>query len=194
MSRQSVLCYSRRASGDMRGSRRPPDFAHPLRRRIFIAACNAANTRQPAEYQIDRRGGGVLPDRRDATFVKNAFERLSALPRALSPDCAVRPPPAPFPPGGRRTLFDNAARAFADISNEPESPLSRVSEEHPMHAPLSISEQSVWPYISTGHLPQSEMVQKLVSEAHARFKSHAEGQNSHVYPALARVPRDLFGI
>ncbi|MEN3381952.1 MAG: glutaminase [Hyphomicrobiales bacterium] len=63
-----------------------------------------------------------------------------------------------------------------------------------MHAPLSILEQSVWPYISTGHLPESEMVQNLVSEAHARFKSHAEGQNSHVYPALARVPRDLFGI
>jgi len=63
-----------------------------------------------------------------------------------------------------------------------------------MHAPLSILEQSVWPYISTGHLPESEMVQKLVSEAHERFKSHTEGQNSHVYPVLARVPRDLFGI
>jgi glutaminase len=63
-----------------------------------------------------------------------------------------------------------------------------------MHAPMSILEQSVWPYISTGHLPEPEMVQKLVSEAHARFKSYTEGQNSHVYPALARVPRDLFGI
>ena len=62
-----------------------------------------------------------------------------------------------------------------------------------MHAPMSILEQSVWPYISTGHLPESEMVQKLVSEAHARFRSHTEGQNSHVYPALAGVPRDLFG-
>jgi hypothetical protein len=63
-----------------------------------------------------------------------------------------------------------------------------------MHAALSILEQSVWPYISTGHLPRSEMVRRLVSEAHARFRSHTEGPNSRVYPALARMPRDLFGI
>ena len=58
----------------------------------------------------------------------------------------------------------------------------------------SIAEQAERPYISTGHLPEPEMVQKLVSEAHRRFKSNAEGQNSQVYPALARVPRELFGI
>ena len=38
------------------------------------------------------------------------------------------------------------------------------------------------------------MVQRLVSEAHARFKSNTEGENSQVYPALARVPNDLFGV
>jgi glutaminase len=37
-------------------------------------------------------------------------------------------------------------------------------------------------------------VQRLVSEAHARFKSNTEGENSQVYPALARVPSDLFGV
>ena len=63
-----------------------------------------------------------------------------------------------------------------------------------MHSPASILEQSVWPYISTGHLPESEMVQRLVSEAHTRFKSNADGQNSQVYPALARVPSELFGV
>jgi glutaminase len=63
-----------------------------------------------------------------------------------------------------------------------------------MHAPMSILEQSVWPYISTGHLPEPEMVQQLVTQAHVRFRSHTEGQNSHVCPALARVPRDLFGV
>ena len=58
----------------------------------------------------------------------------------------------------------------------------------------SIAEQTERPYISTGHLPEPELVQKLVSDAHRRFKSNGEGQNSQVYPALARVPRELFGI
>jgi glutaminase len=58
----------------------------------------------------------------------------------------------------------------------------------------SIAEQAEPPYISTGHLPESETVQRLVSEAHRRFKSNNEGQNSQVYPALARVPSELFGV
>jgi glutaminase len=33
-----------------------------------------------------------------------------------------------------------------------------------------------------------------VAEAYERFKSNSEGANSTVYPALARVPKDLFGI
>jgi len=33
-----------------------------------------------------------------------------------------------------------------------------------------------------------------VSEAHARFKSETDGENSKVYPALARVPSELFGV
>ncbi|WP_407151962.1 glutaminase A [Bradyrhizobium sp. ORS 86] len=60
--------------------------------------------------------------------------------------------------------------------------------------PPSIAEQAERPYISTGHLPEPEMVQRLVSEAHLRFKSNNEGANSQVYPALARVPSELFGI
>lgn len=48
--------------------------------------------------------------------------------------------------------------------------------------------------VSTGHLPPSERVKALVAEAHERFKSEASGRNSQVYPALARVPSDLFGI
>jgi glutaminase len=58
----------------------------------------------------------------------------------------------------------------------------------------SIAKKSPRPYVSTGHLPRSETVQELVSEAHELFKSNSEGQNSQVYPALVRVPRDLFGI
>jgi glutaminase len=50
------------------------------------------------------------------------------------------------------------------------------------------------PYVSTGHLPTPERVQALVAEAHERYSSVAEGKNSEVYPALARVASELFGI
>ena len=50
------------------------------------------------------------------------------------------------------------------------------------------------PFVSTGHLPTPEMVKALVAEAHALFKSNTEGENSQVYPALARAARDLFGV
>jgi len=49
-------------------------------------------------------------------------------------------------------------------------------------------------YISTGHLPPPEQVRNLVAEAYERFKSNDEGKVSDVYPALARVPFNLFGI
>ena len=58
----------------------------------------------------------------------------------------------------------------------------------------SIAEPLERPYVSTGHLPEPEMVQKLVSDAHRRFNSNGDGQNSQVYPALAEVPAELFGI
>jgi glutaminase len=50
------------------------------------------------------------------------------------------------------------------------------------------------PYVSTGHLPTPDLISALVSEAHHRFKSNNEGRNSNVYPALARVPSELFGV
>src|SRR5271169_500383 len=50
------------------------------------------------------------------------------------------------------------------------------------------------PYVSTGHLPTPELIAALVAEAHARYASDTKGENSQVYPALARVPRDLFGV
>ncbi len=49
-------------------------------------------------------------------------------------------------------------------------------------------------YVSTGHLPPADRVRALVTEAYHSFKSNTEGQNSQVYPALARVPSDLFGV
>jgi glutaminase len=50
------------------------------------------------------------------------------------------------------------------------------------------------PYISTGRLPPGERVAALIAAAYERFKSNTDGKNSQVYPALARVPSELFGI
>jgi glutaminase len=50
------------------------------------------------------------------------------------------------------------------------------------------------PYVSTGHLPTPDLITALVGEAHQRFKSNTEGRNSDVYPALAKVRSELFGV
>ena len=55
-------------------------------------------------------------------------------------------------------------------------------------------EEAGFPHVSTGRLPTPERVTALVAEAHARYKSNTEGKNSQVYPALARVPSELFGV
>jgi glutaminase len=49
-------------------------------------------------------------------------------------------------------------------------------------------------FVSTGHLPPSDTVASSVTEAHRRFKIDIEGKNSDVYPALARMPSDSFGV
>ena len=49
-------------------------------------------------------------------------------------------------------------------------------------------------YISTGHLPAAGMVQSLAQDTHRRSKSNSDGKNSQAYPALARVPSELFGV
>jgi glutaminase len=49
-------------------------------------------------------------------------------------------------------------------------------------------------YVSTGQLPAPDRVQALVREAHERYRSNRDGAVSRVYPALAEVPADLFGI
>jgi glutaminase len=50
------------------------------------------------------------------------------------------------------------------------------------------------PYVSTGELPTREAVRSLVEEAHRRYAANREGENSPVYPALARADSDLFGV
>ncbi len=48
--------------------------------------------------------------------------------------------------------------------------------------------------VSTGHLPAAAVVQTLVEATYTRFKPNLEGEQPDYYPALARVPADLFGI
>lgn len=49
-------------------------------------------------------------------------------------------------------------------------------------------------HVSTGRLPLPERVRGLLYTAHERFNAIDEGENATVYPALAAVPRELFGI
>lgn len=56
-------------------------------------------------------------------------------------------------------------------------------------------EEATEPYpVSTGHLPDPEWVRRLVLEAYERYRDLDEGKVADYIPALARVPRDLFGI
>lgn len=49
-------------------------------------------------------------------------------------------------------------------------------------------------FVSTGHLPARDRVQALVDDAYAHARGDDAGEVSRVYPALAEVPRGLFGI
>jgi glutaminase len=49
-------------------------------------------------------------------------------------------------------------------------------------------------FVSTGRLPAAKRMQPLVTEAYERFRANEEGAVSTVYPALARVPGNVFGI
>ncbi len=43
-------------------------------------------------------------------------------------------------------------------------------------------------------VPSAEVLEKLVKEAHAKFKDDKNGKNADYIPALAKVPSNLFGI
>ena len=49
-------------------------------------------------------------------------------------------------------------------------------------------------YVSTGRLPSAPRVRALVSASHRLFRDNTDGKTSDVYPALAAVPADLFGV
>ncbi|MFD2183473.1 glutaminase [Rhodoplanes azumiensis] len=59
---------------------------------------------------------------------------------------------------------------------------------------LTAGDRGAYTNVSTGRLPDPDQVRALVGEAHALFREDREGEVSQVYPALARVAPDLFGI
>ena len=63
-----------------------------------------------------------------------------------------------------------------------------------MRTPIDVDEAAEPSYVSTGHLPSAERVDALLADAHERFKSVQEGKVADYIPALARSPRDLFGL
>jgi glutaminase len=48
--------------------------------------------------------------------------------------------------------------------------------------------------VSTGQLPTADRVRAMVDAAYERFKTNDDGENAAHYPALAEVPRGLFGV
>lgn len=64
----------------------------------------------------------------------------------------------------------------------------------PTQFPFTIDESAVQAAVSTGHLPDGEVIRDLLDEAHRRFRDVDDGVVADYIPALAAVPRDLFGI
>ncbi|HRA48360.1 MAG TPA: glutaminase, partial [Thermomicrobiales bacterium] len=57
-----------------------------------------------------------------------------------------------------------------------------------------LQESDVAPFVSTGHLPAPEAIQQALIAAHTRFGPNRDGEPSAVYPALATVAPDQFGL
>jgi glutaminase len=54
--------------------------------------------------------------------------------------------------------------------------------------------QPRYTYVSTGELPPGAVVQAALDDAHGRYRTVDDGRTASLYPALARVPPNLFGI
>ncbi|MGL4996766.1 MAG: glutaminase, partial [Deefgea sp.] len=63
-----------------------------------------------------------------------------------------------------------------------------------MHTRIPLDENELLESVSTGHLPPAEQIESLVAEAYERYRSLDEGRVADYIPALAKVPRELFGI
>src|SRR5262245_16926062 len=92
----------------------------------------------------------------------------------------------------RRT--HNRLRSWQETMERSPRDSLKASQEESMSTLAQTNNAAEAPYVSTGHLPSPDVVRTLVAEAHQRYRSNTDGQNSQVYPALARVPSHLFGI
>jgi glutaminase len=63
-----------------------------------------------------------------------------------------------------------------------------------MQTVLDLDEITGPVYVSTGHLPPAERVDTLLADACERFKLNDDGKVADYIPALARTPRNLFGL
>ncbi|MFQ3567632.1 MAG: glutaminase A [Aggregatilineales bacterium] len=59
---------------------------------------------------------------------------------------------------------------------------------------MASQDELLKPYISTGQLPPTEQIRRLLQEAYDLYKDNDEGQNADYIPALANTPRHLFGV
>jgi glutaminase len=66
-----------------------------------------------------------------------------------------------------------------------------VNKRALMHNHPEIDATAGLSYESTGHLPTPERVEELMAEAYERYKDNADGRNSQLFSALARVPSEL---
>ena len=63
-----------------------------------------------------------------------------------------------------------------------------------MFTEIDIDEATAQSVVSTGHLPPDHEVATLVAAAYERYQSLDEGKVADYIPALARTPRELFGV
>ncbi|MEZ5861716.1 MAG: glutaminase, partial [Geminicoccaceae bacterium] len=63
-----------------------------------------------------------------------------------------------------------------------------------MFVPVGVDETTAAEAVSTGHLPDAKLVGRLLNEAYERYRTLDEGDVANYIPALARVPRELFGL
>src|SRR5262245_40853265 len=63
-----------------------------------------------------------------------------------------------------------------------------------MGASRSAESRTEEAFVSTGSLPPSDKMRVWIQQAYEQFCTNTDGNNSQVYPALARVNKNLFGI
>src|SRR6187200_1118328 len=63
-----------------------------------------------------------------------------------------------------------------------------------MHEDLPVDEEVAPPRVSTGDLPLTSEIRRLVTEAYERYRSNDSGKVADYIPVLAQASPDLFGI